>query len=59
MNLHWGRWQLAGMVHRRAVDHGTAFDITWKAAADPQSLFPAIRVAVELVRGRKTSGASA
>ena len=59
MNLDWERWHLAGVVHRRVVDHGTAFDIAWKGAADPQSLFAAIRVAVELVRGRKTAGASA
>jgi len=46
-------------IIRTSVDRGTAFDIAWKGAADPQSLFAAIRAAVELVRGRKTSGASA
>jgi 4-phospho-D-threonate 3-dehydrogenase / 4-phospho-D-erythronate 3-dehydrogenase len=40
-------------IIRTSVDHGTAFDIAWKGVADPQSLFVAIRVALELVRGRK------
>jgi 4-hydroxythreonine-4-phosphate dehydrogenase len=35
------------------VDHGTAFDIAWKGVADPQSLVVAIRVAGDLVSGRK------
>jgi len=38
---------------RTSVDHGTAFDIAWKGKADPQSLFSAIRVAVELAAGKK------
>ena len=46
-------------IIRTSVDHGTAFDIAWKGVANPQSLFAAIRVAVELARGRKTAGASA
>ncbi len=40
-------------IVRTSVDHGTAFDIAWKGVADPQSLFAAIRVAGELVSGRK------
>ena len=35
-------------IIRTSVDHGTAFDIAWKGAASPQSLFSAIRVALEL-----------
>lgn len=35
-------------IVRTSVDHGTAFDIAWKGVADPQSLYAAIRVAVEL-----------
>ena len=42
-------------IIRTSVDHGTAFDIAWKGAADPQSLYAAIRVAVELARGRSES----
>jgi 4-hydroxythreonine-4-phosphate dehydrogenase len=45
-------------IIRTSVDHGTAFDIAWKGVADPQSLFAAIRVAVEMARGRKTAGAA-
>ena len=40
-------------IVRTSVDHGTAFDIAWKGVADPQSLFAAIRVAGELVLGRR------
>ena len=39
-------------IIRTSVDHGTAFDIAWKGTADPQSLFAAIRVAMELAKGR-------
>jgi 4-phospho-D-threonate 3-dehydrogenase / 4-phospho-D-erythronate 3-dehydrogenase len=39
-------------IIRTSVDHGTAFDIAWKGVADPQSLYAAIRVAVELAAGR-------
>ncbi len=35
-------------IIRTSVDHGTAFDIAWRGIADPQSLYAAIRVAVEL-----------
>jgi 4-hydroxythreonine-4-phosphate dehydrogenase len=44
-------------IIRTSVDHGTAFDIAWKGVTDPQSLFAAIRVEVEMTRGRKTAGA--
>ena len=37
---------------RTSVDHGTAFDIAGKGAADHQSLEEAIKVAVELVQKR-------
>jgi 4-hydroxythreonine-4-phosphate dehydrogenase len=40
-------------IVRTSVDHGTAFDIAWKGVADPQSLVVAIRVAGDLVSGRK------
>jgi 4-hydroxythreonine-4-phosphate dehydrogenase len=40
-------------IIRTSVDHGTAFDIAWQGKADPQSLYSAIRVAVELAEGRK------
>jgi 4-hydroxythreonine-4-phosphate dehydrogenase len=39
-------------IIRTSVDHGTAFDIAWKGLASPQSLFAAIRAAVELAVGR-------
>jgi 4-hydroxythreonine-4-phosphate dehydrogenase len=39
-------------IIRTSVDHGTAFDIAWQGKADPQSLYAAIRVAVELVGGK-------
>jgi 4-hydroxythreonine-4-phosphate dehydrogenase len=41
-------------IVRTSVDHGTAFDIAWKGVADPQSMFAAIRVAVDLAIGRRT-----
>jgi 4-hydroxythreonine-4-phosphate dehydrogenase len=41
-------------IVRTSVDHGTAFDIAWQGNADPQSLFSAIHVAVDLARGGKT-----
>jgi len=44
-------------IVRTSVDHGTAFDIAWRGVADPQSLFAAIRVAGELVCGRKARAA--
>ncbi len=40
-------------IVRTSVDHGTAFDIAWKGLADPQSLYAAIRVAVELASGQQ------
>lgn len=39
-------------IIRTSVDHGTAFDIAWQGKADPQSLYSAIRVAVELASGK-------
>ncbi len=35
-------------IVRTSVDHGTAFDIAWQGKASPNSLFHAIRWAVEL-----------
>ncbi len=40
-------------IIRTSVDHGTAFDIAWQGVADPGSLYSAIQVAAELVKGRK------
>lgn len=42
---------------RTSVDHGTAFDIAGKGIADESSMCAAIRLAAELVSGRKTSEA--
>jgi 4-hydroxythreonine-4-phosphate dehydrogenase len=42
-------------IVRTSVDHGTAFDIAWQGVADPRSLFEAIRIAVDLTRGRKNN----
>lgn len=39
-------------IIRTSVDHGTAYDIVGKGVADHQNLVAAIRVAVDLVRGR-------
>lgn len=39
-------------IIRASVDHGTAFDIAWQGKADPQSLYSAVRVAVELAAGK-------
>ena len=39
-------------IIRTSVDHGTAFDIAWQGKADPQSLYSAIGVAVDLAKGR-------
>ncbi|RYD73779.1 MAG: 4-hydroxythreonine-4-phosphate dehydrogenase PdxA, partial [Verrucomicrobiaceae bacterium] len=43
-------------IIRTSVDHGTALDIAWKGAANPGSLFSAVRLAVQLaepgVRGK-------
>jgi 4-hydroxythreonine-4-phosphate dehydrogenase len=42
---------------RTSVDHGTAYDIAGRDAANPGSMKAAIRLAVEMVRrGRKTQG---
>jgi 4-hydroxythreonine-4-phosphate dehydrogenase len=41
-------------IIRTSVDHGTAFDIAWQGKADPTSLYSAIQVAANLVKGRKT-----
>jgi 4-hydroxythreonine-4-phosphate dehydrogenase len=35
-------------IVRTSVDHGTAFDIAWKGAADPSSLFRAVELAAKL-----------
>ena len=43
-------------IVRTSVDHGTAFDIAWRGMADPQSLYAAIRVAVELSGHRQGAG---
>ena len=40
-------------IVRTSVDHGTAFDIAWRGAARPNSLFKAIECAVRLGRLRK------
>jgi 4-hydroxythreonine-4-phosphate dehydrogenase len=40
-------------IIRTSVDHGTAFDIAWQGKADPTSLYSALRVAVNLAKGRK------
>lgn len=40
-------------IIRTSVDHGTAFDIAWQGKADPQSLYSAIRVALDLANGRE------
>jgi 4-hydroxythreonine-4-phosphate dehydrogenase len=40
-------------IIRTSVDHGTAFDIAWQGSADPTSLYSAIRVATQLVLGRR------
>jgi len=46
-------------IVRTSVDHGTAFDIAWQGKADPTSLYSAIRVATELVAGRKARNTAA
>lgn len=38
-------------IIRTSVDHGTAFDIAWKAKADPRSLFAAINIAAQMAGG--------
>jgi len=40
-------------IIRTSVDHGTAFDIAWQGKADPTSLYSAIRVAANLVAGKR------
>ncbi|MDH4099405.1 MAG: 4-hydroxythreonine-4-phosphate dehydrogenase PdxA, partial [Nitrospirota bacterium] len=39
-------------IVRTSVDHGTAYDIAGKGAADPGSLLEAIRAAASIVRHR-------
>jgi 4-hydroxythreonine-4-phosphate dehydrogenase len=39
-------------VIRTSVDHGTAYDIAWKGAADPASMVQAVRTAVFQARSR-------
>ena len=41
-------------IVRTSVDHGTAFDIAGKGAANPQSMIEAIEVAAQLVGARRT-----
>jgi 4-phospho-D-threonate 3-dehydrogenase / 4-phospho-D-erythronate 3-dehydrogenase len=45
-------------IIRTSVDHGTAFDIAWRGVADPQSLYAAIKVALELAGERETAAIS-
>jgi 4-hydroxythreonine-4-phosphate dehydrogenase len=40
---------------RTSVDHGTAFDIAWQGKANPTSMEEAIKVAVELVKRRRSA----
>jgi 4-hydroxythreonine-4-phosphate dehydrogenase len=42
-------------ILRTSVDHGTAFDIAGKGAAQHQSMVAAIRVAVQMIRARRTA----
>lgn len=42
-------------IIRTSVDHGTAFDIAWKGAADTGSLFAAVRLACDLAKSRQTT----
>ncbi|MFH1418288.1 MAG: 4-hydroxythreonine-4-phosphate dehydrogenase PdxA [Planctomycetota bacterium] len=44
-------------IIRTSVDHGTAYDIVGKNAADPGSMKAAIRLAIELAEGRRKSAA--
>jgi len=41
-------------IIRTSPDHGTAFDIAWKGAADPSSMIAAINVAVRLASNRNS-----
>jgi 4-hydroxythreonine-4-phosphate dehydrogenase len=40
-------------IIRTSVDHGTAYDIAGKGAADPSSLKAAIRMAVKMAENRR------
>ncbi|MEA3377589.1 MAG: 4-hydroxythreonine-4-phosphate dehydrogenase PdxA, partial [Chloroflexota bacterium] len=40
-------------IVRTSVDHGTAFEIAWRGKADETSMVEAIRLAGELVAGRR------
>ena len=42
-------------IVRTSVDHGTAFDIAGRDAADPSSLIEAVRLAARLVQTRTAS----
>jgi len=46
-------------IVRTSVDHGTAFDIAWKGAANPTSLYKAVESAVLLGMARKASKGTA
>jgi 4-hydroxythreonine-4-phosphate dehydrogenase len=45
-------------VVRTSPDHGTAFDIAGRGKADPGSMVEAIKLAVEIVRNRRTRARS-
>jgi 4-hydroxythreonine-4-phosphate dehydrogenase len=40
-------------IIRTSVDHGTALDIAWQGKARPDSLYCAVRLAVQLVESRR------
>ena len=40
-------------IIRTSVDHGTAFDIAWKGVANEESMVEAIRLAAQLVAGKR------
>ncbi len=43
-------------IVRTSVAHGTAFDIAWRGAADPSSLFEAVKVAALMVEWDRRAG---
>lgn len=45
-------------IIRTSVDHGTAFDIAGRGAADAGSMIAAVRLAARLARARRQTGAS-
>ena len=40
-------------IIRTSPDHGTAFDIAWKASANPSSMIEAIKVAVKMYQNSR------